>query len=210
MLVPTLHRGVDRCAPAHHAQTSGGVRAGGDGYCGWAQSLHLSARGYDVMIVDNLARRGYDTQLGMDTLTPIASVHDRVQTWAEVSGKEVKLEVGDVCDWEFLSQVPPRLCCSLPSVETRIKGCVPWPLYSATRHAAAAPCMSAPEHAATLRTCHASLTADGVSAEGSSAHACASGVNAHSARAVLLRRRGRRAAVCGRDAPRGGAGVPGV
>ena len=60
------------------------------------------------MIVDNLARRGYDAQLGMDTLTPITSVHERVKAWQEVSGKTVKLEIGDICDWEFLSQVQLR------------------------------------------------------------------------------------------------------
>ena len=52
---------------------------GGDGYCGWATALHLSARGYAVSIVDNLARRGYDAQLGLDTLTPISTVHQRVK-----------------------------------------------------------------------------------------------------------------------------------
>lgn len=29
---------------------------GGDGYCGWATALHLSARNYEVCIVDNLCR----------------------------------------------------------------------------------------------------------------------------------------------------------
>ncbi len=55
------------------------VNTGGDGYCGWATALHLSARGYEVCIVDNLCRRGYDLQLGLDTLTPIASIHDRIR-----------------------------------------------------------------------------------------------------------------------------------
>ena len=53
--------------------------AGGDGYCGWATALHLSARGYAVSIVDNLCRRTFDLQLGLDTLTPIASAHQRVK-----------------------------------------------------------------------------------------------------------------------------------
>jgi UDP-sulfoquinovose synthase len=57
------------------------------------------------MIVDNLHRRKYDMELGMDTLTPIASAHERVKTWQAVSGKQIRLEIGDVCDWEFLSQV---------------------------------------------------------------------------------------------------------
>jgi UDP-sulfoquinovose synthase len=87
--------------------TGGGKRVmiiGGDGYCGWATALHLSARGYRVAIVDNLCRRGFDASLGLETLTPIASIHERVRTWGEVSGKHVELMVGDVCDWEFLSQ----------------------------------------------------------------------------------------------------------
>lgn len=76
----------------------------GDGYCGWATALHLSARGYKVAIVDNLARRGYDLQLGMETLTPIASIHDRIETWGKVSGKHIDLMVGDICDFPFLAE----------------------------------------------------------------------------------------------------------
>ena len=49
--------------------------------------------------------RKYDLELGMDTLTPIASAHERVRTWQAVSGKAVRLEIGDVTDWEFVAQV---------------------------------------------------------------------------------------------------------
>jgi UDP-sulfoquinovose synthase len=76
---------------------------GGDGYCGWATALHLSARGYAVCIVDNLCRRSFDLSLGLDTLTPISSIHDRVKRWGEVSGKHIDLMIGDICDWEFFS-----------------------------------------------------------------------------------------------------------
>lgn len=76
---------------------------GGDGYCGWATALHLSAHGYNVCILDNLCRRQFDLQLGLDTLTPIASVHERVKRWGEVSGQHIHLEIGDICDWEFFS-----------------------------------------------------------------------------------------------------------
>jgi len=44
---------------------------GGDGFCGWPTSLHLSDAGHDVVIVDNLARRNIDTELGCSSLTPI-------------------------------------------------------------------------------------------------------------------------------------------
>ncbi|KAK9809587.1 hypothetical protein WJX73_004670 [Symbiochloris irregularis] len=78
---------------------------GGDGYCGWATALHLSARGYAVCIVDNLVRRNYDAQLGLDTLTPISSIHQRVRKWGEVSGKAIDLQIGDICDFDFLKDV---------------------------------------------------------------------------------------------------------
>ena len=75
---------------------------GGDGYCGWATALHLSQRGYEVSIVDNLCRRQFDDQLGFNSLTPIKSIHERVRKWEEVSGRKIELFVGDVCDYEFL------------------------------------------------------------------------------------------------------------
>ena len=58
--------------------------AGGDGYCGWATALHLSARGYKVAIVDNLCRRQFDAHLGLDTLTPITSIHERLRKYVLV------------------------------------------------------------------------------------------------------------------------------
>jgi len=44
---------------------------GGDGYCGWATALYLSNKGHKVCVVDNFARRQWDLQLGVQTLTPI-------------------------------------------------------------------------------------------------------------------------------------------
>ncbi|KAK3158825.1 hypothetical protein QOZ80_2AG0142050 [Eleusine coracana subsp. coracana] len=77
---------------------------GGDGYCGWATALHLSNKGYEVAIVDNLVRRLYDHQLGLDSLTPITSIQNRVRRWKALTGKTIQLYVGDICDFEFLSE----------------------------------------------------------------------------------------------------------
>ena len=55
---------------------------GGDGYLGWPAALHLSQRGHEVAIVDNLIRRGYDHELGAHSLTPITSSKN-----ASASGK---------------------------------------------------------------------------------------------------------------------------
>jgi hypothetical protein len=54
---------------------------GGDGFCGWPTSLHLSDAGHDVVIVDNLSRRHIDTELGCSSLTPIQSPEVSVQKW---------------------------------------------------------------------------------------------------------------------------------
>lgn len=77
---------------------------GGDGFCGWATALHLSNKGYEVAVVDSLIRRLFDHQLGIDSLTPIASIHDRVHCWKSITGKTIELYIGDICDFEFLSE----------------------------------------------------------------------------------------------------------
>jgi UDP-sulfoquinovose synthase len=75
---------------------------GGDGYCGWATALYLSERGYDVAIMDSLVRRHWDLQLGVDTLTPIAPIRQRVDRWQELTGKKIDVFVGDICDYPFV------------------------------------------------------------------------------------------------------------
>ncbi|MEG3436341.1 NAD-dependent epimerase/dehydratase family protein [Pannus brasiliensis CCIBt3594] len=77
---------------------------GGDGYCGWATALHLSNRGYEVGILDSLVRRYWDTQLGCDTLTPIAPIEHRIQRWKDLTGKSIDLFVGDINNYDFLIQ----------------------------------------------------------------------------------------------------------
>src|SRR5688572_9214081 len=62
---------------------------GGDGFCGWPTSLRLSNDGYDVTIVDNLSRRKIDIELGSQSLTPIETIENRLQTWKELTGKTI-------------------------------------------------------------------------------------------------------------------------
>ena len=77
---------------------------GGDGYCGWATALYLSARGNDVAIVDNFVRRLWDHELGAPTLTPIRPLTERLNVWNQLSGKTIHSFVGDVCDYDFLAE----------------------------------------------------------------------------------------------------------
>jgi len=75
---------------------------GGDGYCGWATALYLSQRGHSVAIVDNFARRLWDYQLGVQTLTPIRPLPERLAVWQELTGNEIESFVGDITDYDFL------------------------------------------------------------------------------------------------------------
>lgn len=71
---------------------------GGDGFCGWPTSLHLSDMGHDVCIVDNLSRRKIDIDLGVSSLTPITTMETRRKTWYELTGAKlgfVQLTLGD-------------------------------------------------------------------------------------------------------------------
>ncbi|NET09077.1 MAG: NAD-dependent epimerase/dehydratase family protein [Merismopedia sp. SIO2A8] len=74
---------------------------GGDGYCGWATALYLSNKGYEVGILDSLIRRHWDNTLCVDTLTPIASIQQRIQRWKDLTGKTIDLFVGDLTDYAF-------------------------------------------------------------------------------------------------------------
>lgn len=85
---------------------------GGDGFCGWPASLFLSDQGHEVAIVDNLSRRAIDAELGAESLTPIASIEERLAAWKEVSGKDISFANIDIAqDYagfvEFLRSFAP-------------------------------------------------------------------------------------------------------
>jgi UDP-sulfoquinovose synthase len=77
---------------------------GGDGYLGWAQAMYLSERGYEVAVLDNMARRQFDLNEGFESLLPIATLHRRAALWHTLTGKTIGVYAGDVCDYEFLSR----------------------------------------------------------------------------------------------------------
>ena len=69
---------------------------GGDGYLGWPTAMYLSARGHDVAVLDNFAKRRWEMELNVEPLIPIHTLHDRVAAWREVSGRPMELVVGDL------------------------------------------------------------------------------------------------------------------
>ncbi|MDZ5784311.1 NAD-dependent epimerase/dehydratase family protein [Marinococcus luteus] len=81
------------------------IVAGGDGFCGWPTALYLSKQGHDVSIIDSMVRRKIDDELHSNSITPIASLEDRVSKWKELTGKEIRTYEGDLQHYDFLQQV---------------------------------------------------------------------------------------------------------
>jgi UDP-sulfoquinovose synthase len=77
---------------------------GGDGYCGWPTALHLSMRGHDVGILDSFVRRLWDHELGIESLTPIQSLRERVTVWRELTGVRLPVFVADLQDYHALAR----------------------------------------------------------------------------------------------------------
>jgi UDP-sulfoquinovose synthase len=79
---------------------------GGDGYLGWPTALRFSNLGHHVHLLDNYLRRRAHEQAGTDSLTPIdADLPSRVSTWRALTGREIGVTEGDLCDWEVIEGV---------------------------------------------------------------------------------------------------------
>ena len=78
------------CERAKRNTRRSGVRVlilGGDGYLGWPTAMHFSRQGDDVCIIDDFTRRRGHLERGTDSLTPIASMQERVDAWAQIIGR---------------------------------------------------------------------------------------------------------------------------
>ncbi|WP_180901310.1 NAD-dependent epimerase/dehydratase family protein [Martelella soudanensis] len=78
---------------------------GGDGFIGWPTSLHLSDAGHEVHIIDNLSRRWIDTELGVQSLTPMDSIQERTRIWHAETGRRIHFHLINLAkDYEILKQ----------------------------------------------------------------------------------------------------------
>ena len=80
---------------------------GGDGFCGWPTSLHLSDKGHDILIIDDFSRRNIDNELQTSSLTPIGTLNQRIDAWKEISGREIQFKNINVAEEysEFLAAI---------------------------------------------------------------------------------------------------------
>ncbi len=76
---------------------------GGDGFVGWPTALHLSDAGHEVHILDNLSRRWIDTELGVQSLTPMDSIQERTRIWHAETGRRIHFHLIDLArDYDLL------------------------------------------------------------------------------------------------------------
>lgn len=86
---------------------------GGDGYLGFPTAMHFSSRGHDVTVVDNFAKRQWEMEEGIEPLHAIPPLHRRLAKWREMIGREIRVQVGDLCNHRFvynlLEEVQPEV-----------------------------------------------------------------------------------------------------
>lgn len=75
---------------------------GGDGYLGWPTAIYFSNLGYDVTVVDNYFRRNACVELDVGMLYPVPTLIERAKLWHELTGKEIKVVIGDLTDPEIM------------------------------------------------------------------------------------------------------------
>ena len=75
---------------------------GGDGYLGWPTAMYFSQRGYQVTVVDNYLRRNNCQDWDVPMLFPVPNLVERAKIWHELTGKEIKVVIGDLADPEVM------------------------------------------------------------------------------------------------------------
>lgn len=71
---------------------------GGDGYLGWPTAMYFSNLGHEVTAVDNYFRRNACTELDLGMLYPLPTLVERAKIWHELTGKEIKVVIGNLSD----------------------------------------------------------------------------------------------------------------
>jgi UDP-sulfoquinovose synthase len=78
---------------------------GGDGYLGWPTTMNLSKAGHEVMTVDNYLRRRLCREESVEPLMEVPELRERARIWRQYSGHDVKVRIGDLADWMFVTDI---------------------------------------------------------------------------------------------------------
>ena len=70
---------------------------GGDGYLGWPTALYLAENGYEVLIIDNCAKRMWEAECGVTPLFPVNTLEYRCRIWNNMRpDNQIKFEICDI------------------------------------------------------------------------------------------------------------------
>lgn len=75
---------------------------GADGYLGWPTCLYFSQREHEVIGVDNYFHRNAAAEHECESLVPTPDLVQRATIWEELTGKKIKVHIGDITDYELL------------------------------------------------------------------------------------------------------------
>ncbi len=78
---------------------------GGDGYLGWPTAMNLTANGHDVAVVDNYLRRNLCQENNVESIFDVPNLNERARLWNELTGHQIKVFIGDLIQWDFISEV---------------------------------------------------------------------------------------------------------
>jgi UDP-sulfoquinovose synthase len=78
---------------------------GGDGYLGWPTAMNLTAKGHDVVVVDNYLRRKVCLEENTPALYDVPNLHNRTALWEKISGHVIPVFIGDLTEWSFMAKI---------------------------------------------------------------------------------------------------------
>ena len=78
---------------------------GGDGYLGWPTAMSFAARGHEVWVIDNYLRRNIAMETCSEALMPNPNLHDRAEYFHAITGKSIRVIIGDCADYRLMSTV---------------------------------------------------------------------------------------------------------
>jgi UDP-sulfoquinovose synthase len=78
---------------------------GADGYLGWPTCMHFAAKGDEVLGIDNFAKRAWELEQGIEPLEHVPPLNKRVRAWNKLTGKNIRMKVGDLTNHRFVAQL---------------------------------------------------------------------------------------------------------
>lgn len=75
---------------------------GADGYLGWPTAMDFAQAGHEVCAVDNYLRRIIAEETDSEPLMAAPTLSERAKIFKSISGKDIEVKIGDLCDPEFM------------------------------------------------------------------------------------------------------------